>query len=362
MSIGLLMKKKIILFLSTFLFYTGSILALTNEELASRSREYVQRLCDEDKFSGAVLIAQGKEVLFTQACGEASKRFHILNKVDTKFSLGSMNKMFTAVAIAQLEQRGLLSYDDRISKYIDESWLPKDIADTITVRHLLTHSSGLGSYFNDKFRTSSRGAMRTIEAFKPFVQGDVPQFEPGSKFLYSNTGILLLGVVIEKVSRQDYFDYIAENIYRVAGMSDTDSYELDKPVENLATGYMPAEGGSAGWQSNVLKKPARGGPAGGGYSTVEDLHRFALAMLDDKLISRTSRETIWSAGVVPYYGYGFMRGSTPAGELVGHGGHFPGVSALMYIYPDAGYVVVVLSNYSKAKARPVWEKIDSFLH
>ena len=339
-------------------FNIDVVCALTESEMIDRAGVFIRDLCKKDKFSGAVLIAHKEEVLFSYACGEASKSFHIPNKVNTKFSLGSINKMFTSVAIAQLEEQDSITYDDKISKYVDETWMPKRIADTITIRHLLTHTSGLGNYMSDERWKASRESLRSIEAYKSLIQRDVPQFEPGSQFHYSNTGMLLLGAVIEKVSGQDYFDYISENIYRVANMANSGSYEADASVENLAVGYMPATNGDLVWKSNILKLPARGGPAGGGYSTVGDMHRFGLALLVNKLISPDTRKKFWSPYLVPYYGYGFMLGETPAGKTVGHGGNFSGVSCLLDIYPDTGYIVVVLSNYSKAKARPVGAEIN----
>ncbi|MCB0616676.1 MAG: beta-lactamase family protein, partial [Phaeodactylibacter sp.] len=167
---------------------------VTEVSLVPELEQLLQRLCEQDAFSGTVLVAKGNEVLFTKACGEASKRFHAPNKLDTKFNLGSMNKMFTATAILQLVENGKLALNDPISKYVDESWLPKSITDKVTVYHLLSHTSGLGSYFNDTYWNGSRELYRSVEDFKPLVKGDTLQFEPGERFSYSNTGMLLLGV------------------------------------------------------------------------------------------------------------------------------------------------------------------------
>ena len=146
------------------------------------------------------------------------------------------------------------------------------------MHHLLTHTSGLGSYFNDTYWNGSRELYRSVEDFKPLVKGDTLQFEPGERFSYSNTGMLLLGVVIQSATGQDYFDYIRENIYRPAGMNNSDCYEMDFPVENLAIGYIPAPGSPWKWENNLYKHVIKGGPAGGGFSTVEDLFRFAIAL------------------------------------------------------------------------------------
>lgn len=336
---------------------------MEESNLAPELERLLQRLCERDAFSGAVLVAKGEEVLFTRACGEASKRFHVANKLDTKFNLGSMNKMFTSTAIMQLAEKGKLSLEDPISKYVDESWLPKSITDKVTVHHLLTHTSGLGSYFNDTYWNGSRELYRSVEDFKPLVKGETLQFEPGERFGYSNTGMLLLGVVIQSVTGQDYFDYIRENIYRPAGMINSDSYEMDFPVENLAIGYIPAPDSPWKWENNLYKHVIKGGPAGGGFSTVEDLFRFAQALQGGKLISRSSLEKMWTPHT-GRYGYGFSVENGPSGKVVGHSGGFPGLNGNLDVFLDKGYTVAVLSNYDNGAsplARRIYEMIGSIL-
>ncbi|MBP1767600.1 MAG: pbpE 2, partial [Candidatus Aminicenantes bacterium] len=177
---------------------------LTAEEFLKQTDAFMAKLIDKGLFSGTLLVAKGEKTLLTMAAGEASKAFHVPNTIDTKFNLGSMNKMFTSTAIVQLAERGKLSLDDPISKYVDESWLPKDVTAKITIRHLLTHSSGLGSYFNETYFKSSRALFRKLDDYKPLIKDDRPAFEPGKQFQYSNTGMFLLGVVIEKVTGEDY--------------------------------------------------------------------------------------------------------------------------------------------------------------
>ncbi len=333
---------------------------LSEKQFIQMTKEIIQRIYKRDIFSGTVLIARGEELLLEYACGEASKRFHVPNNMDTKFNLGSMNKMFTATAIAQLVEKGLLSYQDPISKYVDESWLPKEITSKITIHHLLTHTSGLGSYFNETYSKGSRELYRTVEDFKPLVKEEKPAFEPGKRFRYSNTGMLLLGVVIESVTGQSYFDYIRKNIYEPAGMKNSDSYEMDYPVENLAIGYSLDRKSEYGWQNNLFKHVIKGGPAGGGFSTVGDLHGFARALQTGKLVSVDSLKTLWKDHSGENYGYGFGVVQGPNGKVVGHGGGFPGINGQLDIYLDKGYIVAVLSNYDQG-ASPVAQKISQLL-
>jgi CubicO group peptidase (beta-lactamase class C family) len=333
---------------------------LTQEEFLKQTKDLMAKLIDKGLFSGTLLVAKGENVLLTMAAGEASKAFHVPNNIDTKFNLGSMNKMFTSTAIVQLAEKGNLSLDDPMGKYIDESWLPKDVTSKITVRHLLTHSSGLGSYFNETYMKSSRALFRKLDDYKPLIKDDRPAFEPGKQFQYSNTGMFLLGVVIEKVTGEDYFGYIREAIYEPAGMTNTDCYEMDYPVENLAIGYSPDPKSPYGWQNNLYKHVIKGGPAGGGFSTVKDLHKFALALLSGRYVSKESLKAMWTDHLKADYGYGFSVSESPAGKVVGHGGGFDGINSNLDIYLDSGFIVAVMSNVDQG-ASPVARKIGGFL-
>jgi CubicO group peptidase (beta-lactamase class C family) len=333
---------------------------LTQDEFLSQVKEFMARLIAKDLFSGALLVAKGDKGLLTQVAGEASKAFHVPNNIDTKFNLGSMNKMFTSTAVMQLIEKGKLSLDDPIAKFIDESWLPKDVTSRITIRHLLTHSSGLGSYFNETYMKSSRALFRKLDDYKPLIKDDRPAFEPGTKFQYSNTGMFLLGVVIEKVTGEDYFSYIRKAIYEPAGMTNTDSYEMDYPVENLAIGYSPDPKSPYGWQNNLYKHVIKGGPAGGGFSTVRDLHKFALALLGGKYVSQDSLKAMWTDSLGANYGFGFSVSEGPEGKVVGHSGGFDGINSDLSIYLRSGYIVAVMSNIDNG-ASPAARKIGRLL-
>ena len=334
--------------------------SLTENDVIQEVQEMMNRLCERDVFSGTVLIAKGNDILYSRACGEASKRFHVPNNIDTKFNLGSMNKMFTSTSIVQLTEKGKLSFQDTIDKFVDKSWLPEEITSKVTIHHLLTHTSGLGSYFNDTFSNGSRARFRTLEDFKPLVRDEKLAFEPGQRFRYSNTGMFFLGVIIEKVTGKSYFDYIRENIYKPAGMTNTDSYEMDEPVENLAIGYYRDQESPYGWKNNYYLHVIKGGPAGGGFSTVKDLHRFGRALLTGKLVSPESFDVMWKDHSGEYYGYGFRLDDGPLGKVVGHSGGFPGINANLDIFVDSGYIAAVMTNYDRA-ASPVARKIKSLL-
>lgn len=321
---------------------------LTEAAFATEVRATIDRACKGGFFSGAVRVQRQGDVLVEAACGEASKRYHVANNLDTKFNLGSMNKMFTSIAISQLVERGKLKYSDSIDQFVDETWLPKDITRQITIHHLLSHTSGLGSYFNDKYWNSSRLLYRDVNDYKPLVVGDKLEFKPGEKFSYSNTGMLLLGVVIEKVSGQNYFDFIRANVTGPAGMTSTESYAMDEPVENLATGHTHPEGQPGKWVENSLLHVLKGGPAGGGYSTVRDLDRFAAALLSGKLVKPETLALHWRDVIKARYGYGFQVTEKPGNKVVGHSGGFPGLNGQLDIYLDKRVVVAALANQDDA--------------
>ena len=222
----------------------------------------------------------------------AEKTFGVPNKIDTKFNLGSMNKMFTAIAIAQLVEAGKLSFQDSLAKVLPE-YPNRQSAEKITIHHLLTHTSGLGDFFdNPEFRPFRQKYQNPTDYFRLFADKPL-RFEPGARFGYSNAGFVVLGAIVEKVSGENYFDYIREHIYKPAGMTNSDSYELTEVVPNLAVGYGRFEDDPMGIdprRSNIAFLPWKGSPAGGGYSTAPDLLKFAQALRENKLVSAKTKE------------------------------------------------------------------------
>ena len=173
---------------------------LTNDQIAQELKALTNKLADADVFSGAVLLAKDGVPVFKAAYGMANKDFNVPNRIDTKFNLGSMNKMFTAVAVAQLVERGKLSFDDPLSKFLPD-FPDKASAEKIRIKHLLTHTAGLGGYFSRQWADSSRALYRTVDDMVKRAAADEKLlFEPGTRWQYSNTGMLVLGKVIEKVT------------------------------------------------------------------------------------------------------------------------------------------------------------------
>lgn len=320
---------------------------------------FISDLVEKDTFSGTVLLAKDGKILYSAAHGQASKSFNVPNNVQTKFNLASLNKMFTATAIMQLMEAGRLSLTDSLDSFTDESWLPKQVSSKIQIQHLLTHSSGLGSYFTDEFFNGSKIRFIDLEDFKPIVSKDTLEFEPGSGYRYSNNGMLLLGVVIETVTGQSYFDHIREAIYKPAGMINSGCFERNQPAQNLAVGYHANPDKKTGWENNHHWIAAKGGPAGGCYSTVKDLYRYTEALSGHKLLNQKNTEDMYTPKPEFHeqsYGYGFKISGTPNNRIVGHRGGFVGMSSNLDIFLDSGYISVVLSNYSGGSI-PVYKRI-----
>jgi len=318
-------------------------------------------LCANDGFSGTVMLAREGKPLFQRACGLSNRSDAVPMRIDTKLNLGSMNKMMTAVAIAQLVEAGKLAFDDPVGKHLPD-YPDKDVAAKVRIHHLLTHTSGLGSHFNEEFQNASRTKYRSVRDFMGIVEKQKLAFEPGARWQYSNSGFLLLGAIVEKVAGKSYFDYVRERIHVPAGMVNTDAYEMDDVVPNLAIGYVRDREQPSRWRNNLFMHVIKGGPAGGGFSSAPDLIRFAEALRTGALLKNETFNLLASPKPdlnSPDYGYGFqMMGD---GDVVGHGGGFPGISAQLAIYPKRGYAIAALSNYG-APATAVVDQVRALLY
>lgn len=241
---------------------------------------------DIGRFSGSAIVAQDGKPIFVYASGMANKRFEVPNKLDTKFNLGSLNKMFTAVAILQLVETGKIGIDDPIAKYLDN--FPSEVSQKVTIRQLLNMSNGWGDYWQNRYYLAYKDRLRSVSDYIGFIK-DIPlQFDPGTNIIHSNIGFEVAGAIIEKVSGMDYFEYIREYVYKPAGMVNSDSYDRDAPVENMAVGYTdlhPLDTKRKGfnWENTYILSP-RGTPAGGGYSTAEDMLKYDMAIRSNRLI------------------------------------------------------------------------------
>jgi D-alanyl-D-alanine carboxypeptidase len=312
---------------------------------------HAAELAREGEFSGAVLVARDGKVLLQDAWGRADRAAGTPNTIDTKFRIGSMNKMFTAVATLQLVEAGKLDLDDPIGEHL-RGYPNKEAAAKVTVRHLLTHTGGTGDIFGPEF-AEYRLKLRKHGDYVQHFGSRAPAFEPGARFEYSNYGFVLLGALIEAVSGRSYYDYVRENVFRPAGMSSTDSLPESEHVPNRSVGYTRPYP-SAAWEPNTDTLPWRGTAAGGGYSTVGDLLRFAQALSSETLISKSMLEEA-TRPHQPDYGHGFGVQGEGSLRSYGHGGGAPGMNGELRIYPELGYVVASLSNLDPPSASELVE-------
>lgn len=303
-----------------------------------------------EEFSGSVLIAYQGNTILQHAYGFADRNQEIPNQIDTKFNLGSIDKMFTAIAILQLVEKGELSLDEEIGKYLTD-FPNADIANTVTIHQLLTHTSGLGNYFDSSEYLDRHDQLRTIDDYF-LLFTDLPlMFPAGTQFAYSNSGYIVLGMIIEAVSGQNYYDYLQEHIFKPNGMVATACYEIDANVPNLAIGYTTFDwdGNDMGViNDNFSILPVRGGSAGGGYSTVLDLLAFSKALLNHQLLNSEFTQLAMEGKIQiadnVQYAYGFFNRTIQGYRVVGHGGGFPGICSIFNIFTELDYTVVILSN------------------
>jgi D-alanyl-D-alanine carboxypeptidase len=321
----------------------GSAAPLTAEEFAALVDAHLDGLEEQGLFSGVVLVAHEGEILLLRAMGPMNGDGD-LNNTDTRFALASTSKTFTAAATVQLADRGLLNLDDPVSMYLPD--YPETMIQGVTVRHLLTHTSGLGSfYYSD---------IQPLTTIDEMLQTPIepPAFAPGADFRYSNGGFVLLGGIIERASGQTYWDYLDEHIFRPAGMANTGAFAPDDLPDNTAYGLVYQRLGVRVSNAGIL--PARPGPAGDFYTTAEDMLRFATALQDNTLIGSEFTEEMFTpavsmditlSGSTAEYGLGFVISTRGDVVRIGHSGGFPGISSWFAMYPDQGYTVVILSNY-----------------
>jgi CubicO group peptidase (beta-lactamase class C family) len=313
----------------------------TKAEFLSTVEKHLNDEVKAEAFSGTVLIAEKDKPIFSKAYGLASREKNQPNKPDTKFNLGSINKIFTRIAIGQLVQQGKISFDDKLGKFLPD-YPDKDAAEKVTIRHLVTMKSGIGDFFGEKFDASPKENFRKNSDFIPLFANQPLAFEPGTSQQYSNGGYILLGAIIEKVSGKSYYDYVRENIFKVAGMTETDSFESDKMPLNTADGYTKRNPKNE-LVNNLNTRPARGSAAGGGYSTAGDLLKFSLALQSGKL-------------TIP------DDDGQPQKEVrLGIAGGANGINGMLLVNGQTGYTIIVLSNYDPPSAERAGSQIRDWL-
>ena len=285
-------------------------------------------------------MAKGGKVILEKGYGMANLELDVPNSPDTKFRLGSITKQFTSTAILQLQEQGKLSVSDAACKYVEpcpEPWK------AITIHHLLTHTSGIPSYTNAEFMSkpqSVRSPLLPVEIV--MLSKDKPlDFEPGSRFLYDNTGYVFLGAIVEKASGEKYADYLRRHIFAPLDMNDTGYDDTVTILKNRAAGYKRTAKGFANSDYLDMSLPHA---AGSLYSTVRDLYRWDRALYTEKVLSTAAKAKAFTAGK-NNYGYGWTIAPMAGHQQIGHGGGIFGFATYIARFPEDDAFVVVLSNF-----------------
>ena len=324
-------------------------------------RTLVERRAAADSFSGVAIVARGGQPILSIAAGLADERAGTPVTLDTRFTLASLTKMFTAVAVAQLVEQGRLALADPIAKHLPD-WPNADVARQVTIEHLLTHTSGLGSYWGPAFE-ARRDSLRTLADYVPLFAGQPLQFAPGERYAYSNAGFIVLGRIVEVVSGTSYHDYVQRHVFDPAGMRNTGFFD-GTGTADVACSYT-RQGASPGARRDVSdQREARGSSAGGGYSTAGDLLAFGRALTDGRLMRPETLRRFTTGRVdgpmgPKGVGYGFVVGFGGV-PVVGHLGGSPGASHEFFLFPQQDLAVVLLTNRDVPETMPVAMRLRGF--
>jgi len=315
----------------------------------------VRRHAELEMFSGTVLVAKHDEVIYSGAFGDANKDHRIANRLETAYNIGSIGKTFTAVAIMQLVEAGKLKLDDKLGQHLAD--FPFAEKDRITIQQLLNHSAGLGNYMEHPEYPNRMARIESIADILPLIYEQKPLFAPGERFEYSNSGMVVLGAIIEKLSGLSYPDYLRRHIFEPAGMRDTRLAQEHEVLPNRAIGYLPSEQGYVANLRMIMPASADGGLR----TTAPDLLKFDQALTRGSLLKSEIQQQMYTpVGPAPHYASGWETKALPGHRVVGHGGGAPGVNAEFRRYLDDGYTLIVLSNYEMG-ASPLAESIERLL-
>jgi CubicO group peptidase (beta-lactamase class C family) len=332
--------------LAAFALFLAIPWTISAQDLATRADEYLIEQTRTAGFSGAVLIAREGKVLFSKGYGLANVEHDVTNTPQTKFRLGSVTKQFTALAIMILQERGKLNVQDHVSKFVPDS--PEAWRD-ITLHHLLTHTAGIPNLttFPDH-RTTMMLPSPTASTVARFKDKAL-EFKPGERFNYSNSGYVLLGYVIERISGESYEAFLLKNIFEPLQMTDSGYDHNEMVLTHRAAGYVRPRGTLLNAPYQDMSVPHG---AGALYSTVEDLLKWDQGLYSEKLVSKMSLDAMFT----PFkgnYAYGWIAGQTSGRRCLEHAGSINGFTSFIARFPEDRTCVVVLSNHQWIMPRPI---------
>ncbi len=321
-----------------------------DEELAAAIKKLADTLAAPGRFSGSILLANNGKTLVDNAWGRADREQRIGNTPDTAYDVGSIGKLFTQIAIFQLVEKGKLSLDDIFGKYLTD-YPDSDIAGKVMIRHLLLHSSGMGDIF-DQPGSENLGTITELAGFLPLIAHKPLAFEPGSGNRYSNAGYVVLGMVVESVSGENYYSYIKAHVLEPAGMARSGFFDRKHLPASVAHSYEDGKDVTG-------VQPERGCPAGGLQASASDLLRLVQAIDAGKLISKESLKLL--RDMIPHPPNAPPHADETRLTAYGIGGGAPGVSAGLSIDPTGRYTRVVLCNAGPPMAMSMGAAISEWI-
>ena len=324
-------------------------------DAAARMEQVVQSYVANKQFMGSVLVAQDGKILLNKSYGFANLEWQVPNTPTTKFRLGSITKQFTAASILLLEERGKLRVEDPVKKYMPDApaaW------DKITIFHVLTHTSGIPSLTSfPEFRSKEAQAM-TPQQLVDWFRDKPLEFEPGTKWNYSNSGYILLGYLIEKISGQSYVDFLQQNIFTPLAMKDSGYDSNSTVIAHRAAGYAPGKNGPENAGFVHMSIPFS---AGALYSTTEDLLRWEQGLFGGKVLKPESLVKM----TTPFkqdYAFGVAVSTRNGHKVIAHDGGIEGFNTSLAYYPDDKLVVAVLANLNGQAPGQLTGKLAQVVH
>lgn len=341
-----MLKKLFILWLFVFSFFvnvrTGQLLArkdLKKDYISEVEVDnYIQPYIDAGCFSGTILIAREGKVLFKKAYGLANREFGVPNAPATRFHISSVSKIFTAIAIMILKERGKLNVTDSLNKFISD--YPQ--GNKITIHHLLTHTSGIPNVNSFAEYNQMSRFPHTPEKIILMFKTKPLNFQPGERYQYSNSNYNLLAYIIEEVSGSDYGEFLNKYIFEPLDMNDTGHRgDMSAIVLNIATGYTP-HGPIGIKRARFVDWSIKTGN-GSLYSTVMDLYKLDRALYTEKILSKSSLDQMFK-DYIKGVGYGCFVGKRLNRRVVRANGRSPGFTACVNRYIDDEACIIILSN------------------
>ncbi|MCE3259944.1 MAG: Beta-lactamase [Bacteroidetes bacterium] len=318
--------------------------AQTDLQKAERIDSIFKIYAAKNHFNGSVLVAKKDKILLSKGYGMANFSYEIPNSPSTKFKLASVSKQFTALSILMLEEKGKLSLDDKLTKFIPD--YPN--GDKVTVHHLLTHTSGIPNVTSLPIYDTIMTQPHTQEKLIGYTKNKALEFEPGTKFSYSNTGYILLSYIVEKVSGKEFGDFLKSNIFVPLGMKNSGLWHSREVVKNAAVGYCIENDKFQEVRYIDMSIPAG---AGAIYSTVEDMYLWDRSFYSEKLVKKSTIEKM----TTPFkenYAYGLKVEEYAGHKLITHSGGIEGFATIAYHFPDEQLYIVILKNVDNQKLFP----------